>query len=149
MCCHTPADNHVVKYLQNLVDKKKPKTLRNVIELLLREPEYKDSAKAKVGPNILIGKPEDKAGKIIVDMTGGTEGSKELFGRLSQSGVDTILCMHLSEEHYRKIRSEHINVINAGHIASDNLGVNLILDKLQKKDSIEILECSGFRRFKR
>ncbi len=149
MCCHTPSDNHVVRYLQNMMDARKPKTLQDVVHLLLREPEYRDAVVNKAGPKILLGKPQDKAGKIIVDMTGGTEGSKEIFARISQAGVDTVLCMHLSEEHFNKVKPEHIHVIVAGHIASDNLGMNLLLDKLQKKDSFEIVGCSGFKRVKR
>jgi len=149
MCCHTPADNHVAKYLQRLVDTKKPKNLKQIIDLLMREPEYKDSAAQKAGPEILIGKAKDSAGQIVVDMTGGTEGSTDIFARLSQVGVQTLLGMHYSQAHFKKIKAEHIRVVNAGHIASDNLGMNLILDRLVKKGRIEIVACSGFRRFKR
>ena len=67
----------------------------------------------------------------------GTEGSKDVFARLSQVGVQTLLGMHYSSEHFNKIKSEHINVVNAGHIASDNLGMNLILDQLVKKEKID------------
>ena len=51
--------------------------------------------------------------------------------------------------HYEKIKSEHINVVVAGHMASDNLGMNLLLDKLEQKAKIEIIPCSGFRRIRR
>ena len=149
MCCHTPADNHVNRYLQNLMDRKKPKRLQDVVDLLYRIPEYQKSVYHSVGPKILLGKSSKKAGKIFVDMTGGTEGSKEVFARLSQAGIKTYLCMHLAEDHFARIKSEYLHVVNAGHIASDNLGMNLLLDKLQKKTKIEIIECSGFRRVKR
>ena len=140
---------HVAQYLQRLMDRKKPKMLAQVIDLLLKEPEYQDAATNKAGPQILIGKPKDKAGKIFVDMTGGTEGSKDIFARLSQLGIKTQLGMHLSEAHFDKIKSEHMNVVIAGHMASDNLGMNLLLDKLEKKGNIDIVSCSGFRRFRR
>ncbi len=147
MCCHTPADNHVASYLQKKMDVRKPKTLKNVVDLLYQEPEYQQAALLKAGPQIIVGKPSDQAGKIILDMTGGTEGSKEIFARLSQAGVKTLLGMHMSEAHYKKVKEEYLNVIVAGHIASDNLGLNLLLDKLMKKNkNLEILECSGFRR---
>ena len=149
MCCHTPADNHVTRYLQKLVDSRKPKTLEQIIRLLMQEPEYRHAATLQAGPQILIGKTKSKAGKVFVDMTGGTEGSKDVFARLSQLGVQTLLGMHYSQEHFRRIKSEHINVVNAGHIASDNLGMNLILDRLTQKADITIVCCSGFRRFKR
>lgn len=149
MCCHTPADNHVARYLQKRMDEKKPKTLKQIVDLLLQEPEYRDAVVNKAGPKILIGKPQDKAGKVLVDMTGGTEGSKDIFGRLSQIGVQTYLGMHLSEDHFNKIKTEHLNVVIAGHMASDNLGMNLLLDKLEKKERFKVIECSGFRRVRR
>ena len=149
LCCHTPSDNFVTQYLQGVTEHRKSKSLGEIISLLLKEPEYQDAAAEKAGPKILIGKPKDKPGKIVVDMTGGTEGSKEIFARLSQAGVGTLLCMHLSEEHYKKVKPEHINVIIAGHMASDNLGINLLLDQLEKKDSFEFIACSGFRRVRR
>jgi predicted ATPase len=39
--------------------------------------------------------------------------------------------MHLSEDHYKHAKGEHINVVIAGHIASDNLGLNLLLDEIE------------------
>lgn len=150
MCCHTAADNHVASYLQKLMDKQKPKTLQKVVDLLLREPEYKIAAAKKAGPKILAGKPTCNPKKIVLDMTGGTEGSQDVFARLSQAGVKTLIGMHMSEKHFKKVKDEHLHVVIAGHIASDNLGLNLLFDKLVKKDKeIEILECSGFRRVKR
>lgn len=150
MCCHTPADNHVARYLQALMDRKKPKTLTQVLELLLKIPEYREAAFLKTGPRIVVGKPTDKAGKIMLDMTGGTEGSKEAFARISQAGVKTLVGMHMSQGHLAQVKNEHLNVVIAGHIASDSLGLNLLLDKLEKKiKGLEILECSGFRRVRR
>jgi len=149
MCCHTPADNHVARYLQKLVNTSQPKTLRHVIDLLLKEPEYRDAMLTKAGPQILIGKPKDLTGKVFVDMTGGTEGSKDIFARMSQLGIQTLLGMHLSEAHFEKVKAEHIHVIIAGHMASDNVGMNLLLDKLEKKTKVEIVACSGFRRVRR
>lgn len=149
MSAHTVADNCVCRFLQNLMNKRKPKTLGDVLKILLQIPEYRSAAKNKTGPKILIGDAKKKAGKILVDMTGGTEGSKEIFGRLSQLGINTIIAMHLSEEHFAKIKGEHINVIIAGHIASDAVGLNLLLDKLEKFGKFEIIGCSGFQRIKR
>lgn len=149
MTCHTPSDNLVARHLQQRFDKLKPRALDDIVRILLQYPEYQGAARIKAGPHILVGKGKDLAGKIFVDMTGGTEGSKDVFARLSQAGVKTLVCMHLSEAHYERVRSEFVNVIVAGHIASDNLGLNLLLDKLERKAELEIVECSGFRRFKR
>lgn len=150
MCCHTPADNHVASYLQNMFDRRKPAKLSDVVNMLKTVPEYADGLKKGAGPRILIGEAKKKAGRIFVDMTGGTEGPKRIFPRLSQAGVGTVVCMHLSEEHFRLAKDEHINVVIAGHIASDALGLNLLIDGIQKIDrDIEIIPCSGFLRVKR
>jgi len=149
MCCHTPADNHVSGFLQHKMDRLKPKTLQRIVDLLMKEPEYQDAARLNAGPRILAGSPKDKAGKIFVDMTGGTEGSKDIYGRLSQCGIKTLLGMHLSNAHFSKAKMEYLNVLIAGHMACDNLGMNLLLDKLERKGQFKILATSGFRRFKR
>lgn len=149
MSCHTPADNCVATLLQDLMDKKKPNTLRDIVDILREIPEYNTAAKQGAGPKITRGDNSNKAGKVFVDMTGGTEGSKDIFKKLSEAGVSTLVCMHLSEEHFKKVQEEHMNVVIAGHIASDNVGLNIILDELEKKGKFKILACSGFRRFSR
>jgi len=146
MCVHTPADNAVTAYLQQLIDNKKPDTMKDVLEILKEIPEYQDAAKNNAGPNIMIGSKERRTGKIFVDMTGGTGGSKDAFEKLSQAGVGTIVAMHISEDHRKEAEKHHINVVIAGHIASDNLGMNLLLDGLT---AIDAAGCSGFRRIKR
>ena len=149
MCLHTPADNHVAAYLKQLINKKRPRLVREVIKILKTIPEYKKAASAGAGPKLITGKEDNPAGKVLIDMTGGTEGSKEVFARLSQAGVGTIIAMHLSEEHFRKVEPEHINVIIAGHISSDVIGLNLLLDKLCRRERLGIIPCSGFQRVKR
>jgi len=149
MNCHTPADNCVAYFLQRLMDRRKPATLGDIVNTLKDIPEYRESSKNNVPPKIIRGTTTTKAGKVFVDMTGGTEGSKNIFGRLSQAGVSTLICMHLGEEHFKKAKEEHMNVIIAGHIASDNVGLNIMLDELEKKQKFNILACSGFRRFTR
>ena len=149
MCMHTPADNMVVDYLQDLFDKKKPETVGDIIDMLKKIPEYREAAINNAGPNIMLGSSGRRAGKVFVDMTGGTEGSKEIFRSLSHSGVGTIVAMHLSDEHRKQAEKYHINVVIAGHISSDNLGINLMLDEVLKKAKLKFIPCSGFRRFER
>ena len=149
MCTHTAADNCVAHYLQKLFDKKKPKKVRDVIRILKGIPEYRESMKHGAGPHILIGKEDADAGRIFVDMTGGTSGPDKLFARLSQSGVKTLIGMHCKETSFNVAKSEFINYVIAGHISSDNLGMNLLYDAVEKKGKLKFIECSGFRRFRR
>lgn len=149
MCLHTPADNMVATYLQRLFDEKKPYKVSDVVDILRGIPEYREAGYNGAGPKILIGSKSRRAGKIFVDMTGGTEGAKEIFESLTSSGINTVVAMHLGEDHRKEAEKNHLNVVIAGHISSDNLGLNLLLDELSRGTSLEILECSGFRRISR
>lgn len=149
MCIHTPADNCVATYLQKIMQERAPETIGDALKILNSIPEYKIASQTKAGPRIILGGLKRKCGKIFVDMTGGTEGSKEIFSKLASAGVSTIIGMHLGEEHFNKVKKENINVIVAGHISSDNLGLNLLLDKMEKKAKLNILEFSGFKRVRR
>ena len=149
MCMHTPTDNMVASYLQSTFDRKKPDTLDDIIKIILDIPEYREAAMNNAGPRILLGSKERTAGKIFVDMTGGTEGAQDIFESIVNAGVSTIIGMHLSDEHRKKAEKHHLNVVIAGHISSDNLGINLMLDEVQKKNKLKVLTCSGFRRFTR
>ena len=149
MCMHTPTDNMVTSYLQKIFDKKKPDSLNDVLKILKEIPEYRESAKNNAAPHILLGSGDRSAGKIFVDMTGGTGGSKDIFKSLANAGVGTIVAMHLGEEHMKQAEKNHINVVIAGHISSDNVGINLMLDEIQKNSKLKVIECSCFRMFKR
>jgi len=149
MCLHTPADNMVATFLQRSFEDKKPYLLSDIIDFLRSLPEYREAARNGSGPKVLLGAENRKAGRIFVDMTGGTEGSKDIFQSLSVTGVNTLVVMHLSEEHRKEAEKNHLNVVVAGHIASDNLGLNLLLDQALKGSEIKVLSCSGFLRVSR
>ena len=149
MCVHTPGDNLVTSFLQKLLDERRPETVGEVVDLLLEIPEYRHGASLGVGPKVVAGAAHNRAGRAMIDMTGGTEGSKESFEKLSRTEVGTVVCMHLSEDHVKEAEKNHVNAVIAGHIASDNLGINLLLDELERHEPLEILEASGFKRFRR
>jgi len=149
ICIHTPADNCVVRFLTNTFNKENPEKLKDVIEILYNIEEYKEGARRGCGPIILLGNKYSRVGKVSVDMTGGTEGPVEYFELVSRENIGTIVGMHFSESHYKKAKELGINLVIAGHIPSDTLGMNLMLDYVEfKLDEIEIIECSGFFRIR-
>ena len=151
MCMHTPADNHAFSFIKSLMEKESPKTVQDIIAILKGIPEYREAAKHNAGPSIIVGNPKRGVGKILVEMTGGTEGPKDIFDKLYKAGVRTLISMHLSEEHFKKVLDANLNVVIAGHISSDNLGINLLLDRIEKKtkQKLQIISCSGFMRISR
>ncbi len=149
MCIHTPADNCVTNYLKKTFEKEKPYKLKDLMKILKNIPEYKKSSKLQVPPKIVSGSEDSKCGKIFVDMTGGTEGSKEIFEKYANSGVSTLVGMHLSEEHLENAKKAKLNVVIAGHISSDVLGLNLLFDELEKEEKLEFIGISGFERIRK
>ncbi|MGI6405570.1 MAG: NGG1p interacting factor NIF3 [Syntrophaceticus sp.] len=148
MCVHTPADNLVQDYLNRYFDKKAPETVGDIVQLLKEIPEYREAVKGNAGPKVVAGREKGRAGKIFVDMTGGTSGAKESFEKMAAAGVGTIVGMHMSEPYRKEAEKHHINVVIAGHIASDSLGLNLFLDELARR-GVEITPCSGLLRVSR
>lgn len=149
MCVHTPADNCVTHYLQGIFNSNQPERLTDILDLLKAIDEYKEALNNNNGPKILVGDKKKHSGKVFVDMTGGTEGSIDALEKLSQAGVGTIVGMHMSEKHIKNAEKYHINVVIAGHMASDTLGINLLLDDMTKEyGDINIISCSGFKRIK-
>ncbi|MCX5669100.1 MAG: NGG1p interacting factor NIF3 [Candidatus Omnitrophica bacterium] len=153
MNMHTPADNHVYRYLEAIFNQKANRAglLQDVVKILNTIPEYQIAQKFNTGPRIILGNPRRPTGKILFEMTGGTEGSVDVFDKLYKAGVRTLISMHLSEEHFKKVKNANLNVVIAGHISSDTLGLNLLLDKIEKsaKQNFEVIACSGFTRIKR
>ncbi len=149
MCIHTPADNCVTNYLKKTFEKKKPYQLKNLMKILKNIPEYKNLEKLQVPSKIVSGTENSKCGKIFVDMTGGTQGSKEIFEKYANSGISTLVCMHISEEHLENAKKAKLNVVIAGHIASDVLGLNLLFDEIEKEEKLEFVCVSGFERIRK
>jgi len=151
MSIHTPADNHVAMYLYKEIKKREKELVyvEDVMQFLKTIPEYKEAQKEKAGPKIFTGSLDSFAGKIAVtEITGGTDGAKELYEKLANAGVGTIISMHQREEWKQEAARNHLNIIVAGHMSSDSIGLNLLLDNLEKK-GIEIVPCSGFNRVSR
>jgi putative NIF3 family GTP cyclohydrolase 1 type 2 len=151
ICLHTPADNQVAFFLQQLLDRRRPKTVQAIIDILMQLPEYAAAAKNQAGPRIILGAPQRPTGKVYVEMTGGTEGPKDVFDKLYKAGVRTLVSMHLSEEHFKKVKDANLNAVLAGHISSDTLGLNLLLDRIESLagEKLHTIDCSGFRRIRR
>jgi len=149
MCLHTACDNLAAKFLKEKIEKADLPRLEDLMKLLKEVPEYKEAIKIGAGPKIFVGDKEKRCGKIaLTEITGGTEGSPKLYEKMAQAGIGTVVGMHMSEEHKKEAETANLNVVIAGHISSDSLGVNLFLDELEKK-GIEIIPCSGLIRISR
>lgn len=149
MNSHTPCDNLAADYLRRIIENKKPERISDLLDILNEIPEYKEAIKIGAGPKIFVGDKDNRCGKIsLTEITGGTSGSPKIYEKMAIAGIGTIVGMHMSEEHKKQAEEAHLNVVIAGHISSDSLGVNLFVDELEK-EGIQIVPCSGFTRISR
>ncbi len=150
ICMHTPCDNLAANFLKKIIEGNKGiERVEDLLKVLKDISEYKEAGKIGAGPKVFVGKEDNHCGKIaLTELTGGTEGSPKLYEKMSQAGIGTIVGMHISEKHKEEAEKANINIVIAGHISSDSLGVNLFLDELAKK-GIEIIPCSGLIRVSR
>ena len=150
ICLHTPLDNLSAKFLKDKIEKENSLIrIEDLTNLLKEIPEYKQAGKFGAGPKVFVGSKESRCGKIAVtEVTGGTEGSSKLYEKMATAGIGTIVGMHMSEEHKKEAEAAHINVMIAGHMSSDSLGINLFLDELEKR-GVEVISCSGLIRVSR
>lgn len=145
---HTIWDNIGHDFLSSLISKKTYRTVGEVLDIVSEIPEFIESAKVKNGPSVASGSEKSRAGKVVVNFTGGTNPSKELYMELAKAGVGTIVEMHVPADALKELRKLHINVIDCGHMAADSIGANIFLDELEKK-GIEIIPTSGLMRISR
>jgi len=146
MCSHTIADNLAARYLKEKIEKADPERISDLMKLLREIKEYQIAAKLCAGPKIFVGQSDNRCGKIaLTEITGGTEGSPKLYEKMAIAGLGTVVGMHMSEEGKKEAESANLNVVIAGHMSSDSLGMNLFLDELEKQ-GIEIIPCSGLIR---
>lgn len=150
ICLHTTTDNLAAKFLKEKVKEENSlMRIEDLVSLLKEIPEYQEATKFGAGPKIFVGEKENRCGKIAVtEITGGTEGSPKIYEKMAIAGIGTIVGMHMAEEHKKEAEAANVNMVVAGHISSDSLGMNLFLDELEKK-GIEIIPCSGLIRVKR
>jgi len=146
---HTPTDNLVATFLKHGLAKLKPEYVSDILDWLKTIPEYAEAIKQGTGPRLFTGSPTNRCGKVAVtEITGGTEASAKVYEHLAHAGVGTVISMHQSEEHKKEAEKAHINVVIAGHISSDSIGMNLFLDQLEKR-RIKVIPCSGLIRVRR
>lgn len=141
---HMPVDIITENFLQSKLNTalaSKPKAvLQDVLSILLEIPEY---AKALAKPVIRVGGEKDYVGRVLVLMAGGTNGGEQVFRAYFEAGVGTIVCMHLPEDVRKAVIEQNFgNVIVAGHMASDSIGMNMVCAELEAR-GLEVVRMGG------
>ena len=143
---HTPADMLAERTTQAKMDalmERNPRcTVQDVIDELMTIREYQDALEGQQ-PEVWVGSKNSFAGRIYVEMYGVGAPSLDEYIACSNAGVGTFVTMHATPEIIKGMREHNkSNLIVAGHMASDSLGFNQILDAWEKA-GIEVVRISG------
>lgn len=149
--CHTITDNMVWTFMEKHVCKHQYDDLGEILKAIGEIPEYKYYTRKGNPPIIVSGGKSSRPGKVFAtEFTGGTNGPEEFFEAKARAGVGTVLSMHVTEKSLEEAKKHHINIIQCSHMASDALGINLMLDEMKKADpKMTFTEASGFIRVER
>jgi hypothetical protein len=149
--CHTVSDNLVWQFMEQTICKKEYENLGEILRALRAIPEYADYAHKGNPPIIVHGSEHARPGRIVAsEFTGGTNGPEEQLAAQAAAGVGTILSMHVTEKTLEEAKKHHVNMVQCSHMASDAIGLNLLLDRLQKAEKrLRVLPVSGFIRVER
>lgn len=151
---YTPANLLANNFLVNMFKTLEDEPLSEVMKKIVEIPEYTVAANDGASPILFMsGKNNGKLGKFFVRFSGGpskTNQSITIFKHLREVGVNTYICKNLPVEHIMEAKEHGVNVIVCPHIASDSIGMNLLLDNYLREDpEIEIIRLGGFIRVDR
>ena len=143
---HTPADMLAERTVQAKMDalsQRNPRaTVQDVIDELMTIREYAEALEGQQ-PEVWVGSKDSFAGKIYVEMYGVGAPTLEEYIACSNAGVGTFITMHATPDVIDGLKKHNkSNLIVAGHMASDSLGFNQILDAWEAK-GVEIVRISG------
>lgn len=149
-CIHTPADFHHGQGVRGAIEDANAQTIGDVVEALLALPEFKGAARIGAIPRIMAGDADQPAGRIFHQDGGGWLFPAEVIPLLKESGVGTFVTIGCSAEHQQKAQELGMGWVRMPHNACDNVGLNLLLDKVEKRlGPLNVIPCNYFERIKR
>lgn len=133
MNIHLPCDEVGRRILQAQADELAPSG--NVSALIDRYASLPEIEAAKEGVALVCGKADARLGRTVVIHGAGVNGGYPVANALFESGTGTVVYIHLfSEEQKARLQEESKgNLILTGHYGSDSLGINPLMDELERR----------------
>jgi len=137
MAIHNPCDEIGRRMMDETLKTELPKDprVRDAIGVLNQLPEFK---KALTKIVVRMGSEQNPLGKWVVIHGAGTNGGHPVAKAAFDAGIDTVFYIHVDAGHLRRLREEYgregpKNLVVAGHIAADSLGINVLVRELRKR----------------
>jgi len=144
MNIHNPLDEIGRRIMQETIDKyvkgKEKVVVKDVIDALYTLREFKV---AKTRILLGVGREDNAVNKVVVSHGALTNGGYEVAKTYFKYGINTVVYIHISPSDLMRLRKDNVgNLIISGHIASDSVGINPFLDRLEK-EGLEVLRLGG------
>jgi hypothetical protein len=134
MNIHTPLDEVGRRRMSEQIKSRirKYSTVQDVVSALRELPEFKN---AVTEIKIRLGKAENPAGKVVVSHGAGTNGGYEVAKTYFKYRIGTVVYIHISPKNLEQLKTDNVgNLIVTGHIASDSVGINPLINELGKRN---------------
>jgi hypothetical protein len=145
MNIHLPADIIGRQFFIDFVKKTAGTNGRPVGALIADLKTIPEMEASLVQPELWLGQPENPVGKWVVQMAAGVNGGAAIYRTYYEHGIDTILAMHLDDRELRVLAQDQrptANLVITGHMPSDSIGMNRILDAIEER-GVEVIAGSG------
>ena len=145
---HCPSDELgrklITTSIEELLEEKENPLLHEVKTHLERSfSEFRD-AKTKI--EVAKGEENDPLGNWIFSHGALTNGGFAIAGCYYQHNVDTVIYIHIAPtELFQILKLDHGQLLITGHLASDSVGINPFLNRLEEK-GIQITAIGGLIR---
>lgn len=117
-------------------------TVGDLVDGLSAIPEL---AAARTDVEVRVGREENEAGEVAVHHAAGTNGGAPVARTYFEHGVDTVIYIHAGAGDPEELREEfgdERNLVVTGHVASDAIGMNALIDALEER-GVECTPISG------
>ena len=136
MNIHQPADELGRRLMREHIAArvKKGAKVQDAIDALMEMSEFAHSPHPIV---MRMGKAGAPLGKWVFSHGAGTNGGYPVASALFRNGVDTVFYIHVDPGHLKRLKDEFgkkgKNLVVTGHIASDSVGINVIIRRLERE----------------
>lgn len=133
MTIHNPSDELGRHLLTKLASECEPsRTVADLMSAYAAVPEMSNSDEEV---ELLCGRPTSAVGRCAVIHAAGTSGGFPVADALFHSGIQTVVYIHVLSLRERALIAERGsgNLITTGHYCSDSLGINPLINMLERK----------------
>jgi hypothetical protein len=131
MNIHLPIDQMTRVKLLEAIRASESGTVGELVDGLGTMREF---SRAQTRIELRMGREQSPLGNWALVFAAGTNGGYPVTKAYFESGVDTVICLHVDYDELVRLRKDcEGNLVVLGHMAGDSIGINLFLDELGKR----------------